>query len=361
VDPKMVELSIYNGIPHLLSPVVTEVDKAAAVLFWAVKEMERRYGLFSKANARDLTRYNAHLQKNGEKPLPMIVVIVDEMADLMMAAPEEVEKHICRLAQMARAVGIHLIIATQRPSVDVITGLIKANFPARIAFAVTSQTDSRVILDVPGAERLLGRGDMLFMAPDTSKLERIQGTYLSDDEINKLVRYWRGIRTYESSQLRVEDESAHGQSPRLDTTRMGNRSTGDSPETPSGTSLPPVSGMPAGPMSQPPLFEQIEQLKAADARDKLFDEAARIAQEHGTVSINLLQRRLRVGYGRAARLVDQLREAGVIDPERGGAQERTSPDAPSLPPQPPARIIGGTDEGENEGGDQTNPPSRFWM
>ncbi len=191
VDPKMVELSVYNGIPHLLSPVVTEVDKAAAVLFWAVKEMERRYTLFNKANARDLKRYNEHLQKNGEKPLPMIVVIVDEMADLMMAAPEEVEKHICRLAQMARAVGIHLIIATQRPSVDVITGLIKANFPARIAFAVTSQTDSRVILDVPGAERLLGRGDMLFMAPDASKLERIQGTYLSDDEINKLVRYWQ--------------------------------------------------------------------------------------------------------------------------------------------------------------------------
>ena len=213
VDPKMVELSVYNGIPHLLSPVVTEVDKAAAVLFWAVKEMERRYNLFSKANARDLKRYNEHLQKNGEKPLPMIVVIVDEMADLMMAAPEEVEKHICRLAQMARAVGIHLIIATQRPSVDVITGLIKANFPARIAFAVTSQTDSRVILDVPGAERLLGRGDMLFMAPDASKLERIQGTYLSDDEINKLVRYWRGIRTYESSQLRVEDETAPNQPP----------------------------------------------------------------------------------------------------------------------------------------------------
>jgi S-DNA-T family DNA segregation ATPase FtsK/SpoIIIE len=205
VDPKMVELSVYNGIPHLLSPVVIEVDKAAQVLFWAVKEMERRYSLFNKANARDLTRYNAHLQKSGEKPLPTIVVVVDEMADLMMAAPEEVEKHICRLAQMARAVGIHLIIATQRPSVDVITGLIKANFPARIAFAVTSQTDSRVILDIPGAERLLGRGDMLFMAPDASKLERIQGTYLSDDEINKLVRYWKGIRTYEGSQLRIDD------------------------------------------------------------------------------------------------------------------------------------------------------------
>ena len=239
------------------------------------------------------------------------------MADLMMAAPEEVEKHICRLAQMARAVGIHLIIATQRPSVDVITGLIKANFPARIAFAVTSQIDSRVILDVPGAERLLGRGDMLFMAPDASKLERIQGTYLSDDEINKLVRYWRGIRTYESSQLRVDDETAPNQPPSVDTFRAPASTPAITPpNTPPTTSLPPASGMPNTPMSQPPLFEQIEQLKAADARDKLFDEAVQIYQAHGTVSINLLQRRLRVGYGRAARLVDQLREAGVIDQER---------------------------------------------
>ncbi len=369
VDPKMVELSIYNGIPHLLSPVVTEVDKAAAVLFWAVKEMERRYSLFSKANARDLTRYNAHLQKNGEKPLPMIVVVVDEMADLMMAAPEEVEKHICRLAQMARAVGIHLIIATQRPSVDVITGLIKANFPARIAFAVTSQTDSRVILDVPGAERLLGRGDMLFMAPDASKLERIQGTYLSDDEINKLVRYWRGIRTYESSQLRVEDEGARNEPPTLDTSNLGGRGTGQTP-TPAATpttSLPPASGAGSGPMSQPPLFEQIEQLKAADARDKLYDEAVRIAQEHGTVSINLLQRRLRVGYGRAARLVDQLRDAGIIDPDRsttqdrGTTQERSTPNDQPSSLSPPPRIIGGRGEPGDQADDQASPPSHFWM
>ncbi|MFN8468179.1 MAG: DNA translocase FtsK [Caldilineaceae bacterium] len=372
VDPKMVELSVYNGIPHLLSPVVTEVDKAAAVLFWAVKEMERRYNLFSKANARDIKRYNEHLQKNGEKPLPMIVVIVDEMADLMMAAPEEVEKHICRLAQMARAVGIHLIIATQRPSVDVITGLIKANFPARIAFAVTSQTDSRVILDVPGAERLLGRGDMLFMAPDASKLERIQGTYLSDDEINKLVRYWRGIRTYESSQLRVEDETTPNAPPALDTSSFTSRGTSQQPAggTPPSTSLPPASGMPNTPMSQPPLFEQIEQLRAVDARDKLFEEAVRIYEEHGTVSINLLQRRLRVGYGRAARLVDQLREAGIIDQDRPASPEQPAPrpsSAPSQPPtqpstQPPApRIIGGTDESGDAADDQSNPPSRFWM
>ncbi|RME50634.1 MAG: DNA translocase FtsK, partial [Caldilineae bacterium] len=198
IDPKMVELSAYNGVPHLLSPVVTDVEKAAGVLFWAVKEMERRYQLLNQANARNLERYNATLRKNNQPPLPYIVIIVDEMADLMLAAPEEVEKYICRLAQMARAVGIHLIVATQRPSVDVITGLIKANFPARIAFAVTSQTDSRVILDVPGAERLLGRGDMLFMAPDASKLERLQGSFLSEEEIGRIVRYWKGIRSLET-------------------------------------------------------------------------------------------------------------------------------------------------------------------
>ena len=159
--------------------------------------MERRYALLSKVGARDLARYNDYLAKRNEKHLPFIMVVVDEMADLMMAAPEEVEKHICRLAQMARAVGIHLIIATQRPSVDVITGLIKANFPSRIAFAVTSQIDSRVILDVPGAERLLGRGDMLYMAPDASKLERLQGTWLTEDEISRVIRYWKGVRSFE--------------------------------------------------------------------------------------------------------------------------------------------------------------------
>lgn len=370
VDPKMVELSVYNGIPHLLSPVVIEVDKAAQVLFWAVKEMERRYALFNKANARDLTRYNVHLQKNGEKPLPTIVVVVDEMADLMMAAPEEVEKHICRLAQMARAVGIHLIIATQRPSVDVITGLIKANFPARIAFAVTSQIDSRVILDVPGAERLLGRGDMLFMAPDASKLERIQGTYLSDEEINKLVRYWKGIRTYENSQLRV-DVAGDGSAEESGGSQ-GFSLRGDGLEVGPGGNMAPSSssaaGLPGGPLSQPPLFEQIEQMKAADARDEFYAEAVRIVQEHGRVSISLLQRKLRVGYNRAARLVDQLEENGVVGPDLGSGQSRDvrsealpgggqSGQTPTttaggraapVPGSPRPRIIGGSDDGSLE-------------
>ncbi len=324
IDPKMVELSVYNGVPHLLSPVVTEVDKAAGVLFWAVKEMERRYTLFSKANARDLPRYNVHLEKNGEKPLPTIVVIVDEMADLMMAAPEEVEKYICRLAQMARAVGIHLIVATQRPSVDVITGLIKANFPSRIAFAVTSQIDSRVILDIPGAERLLGRGDMLFMAPDSSKLERIQGTLVTDDEIGKLVRYWRGFRTLDSGKTSVAPSA-------LDLPGAALVASPAAPQRPA-PSLPPPNlsqpnlSQPAAygetPMSQPPLFEQIEQMRAVDARDELFGAALTIVREHGRGSVNLLQRKLRVGYTRAARLVEQLYEAGILGPDLGAGRGR---------------------------------------
>ncbi|MFO7633024.1 MAG: DNA translocase FtsK, partial [Caldilinea sp.] len=318
IDPKMVELSIYNGVPHLLSPVVTEVDKASGVLFWAVKEMERRYTLFSKANSRDLPRYNAFLEKNGEKPLPYIVVIVDEMADLMMAAPEEVEKHICRLAQMARAVGIHLIIATQRPSVDVITGLIKANFPARIAFAVTSQIDSRVILDIPGAERLLGRGDMLFMAPDTSKLERIQGTMVTDDEIAHLVRYWRGIRAFDGGRTPPVQPAPDlsGASAPNESAASRQEPTRPSPATPRDTFS---SG---DKLSQPPLFEQIDQLRAVDARDELFDMAVAIVREHGRGSVNLLQRKLRIGYTRSARLVDQLYEAGILGPDQGGTRGR---------------------------------------
>jgi S-DNA-T family DNA segregation ATPase FtsK/SpoIIIE len=339
VDPKMVELSVYNGVPHLLSPVVTEVDKAAQVLYWAVKEMERRYLLCSKENARDLVRYNAILQKKGEKPLPYIVVVVDEMADLMMAAPEEVEKHICRLAQMARAVGIHLIIATQRPSVDVITGLIKANFPARIAFAVTSQIDSRVILDVPGAERLLGKGDMLFMAPDASKLERVQGTYLSDDEISKLVRYWKGFRTLDGGVAEGGASAAtNSQAPVAPLAQeMGNAM----PPLPA--TGPSLLGSPMGELAQPPLFEQVEAMKQVDGRDELFEEAVKIVRELGKGSISLLQRRLRIGYSRAARLVDQLEEAGVLGPDLGASRGReyvpgnsghAPPRSPATPPPP---------------------------
>lgn len=371
VDPKMVELSMYNGVPHLLSPVVTEVDKAAGVLFWAVKEMERRYQLCSKVNARDLERYNAYLVKRGEKPLPYIVVVVDEMADLMMAAPEEVEKHICRLAQMARAVGIHLIIATQRPSVDVITGLIKANFPARIAFAVSSQVDSRVILDVPGAERLLGRGDMLFMGADASKLERIQGTFVSDEEINRVIRYWKGIRSLENAASNVlpppADESGAASSPAPAEHAPDNPFDDDMPILP-----PPTLAPDQTPASQPSLFAQIEQMKAHDARDELFAEATRVVQDAGRGSVSLLQRKLRIGYSRASRLVDQLEAAGVLGPDLGGNQGRAvliepagEADAPpSAMPRP--RIIGGADDDDARGKnrDEDRPGSarpRVWM
>ncbi len=368
VDPKMVELSVYNGVPHLLSPVVTEVDKAAGVLYWAVKEMERRYALFNKAGARDVIRYNESLVRKGEKPLPYIVVVVDEMADLMMAAPEEVEKHICRLAQMARATGMHLIIATQRPSVDVITGLIKANFPARIAFAVTSQIDSRVILDVPGAERLLGRGDMLYMAPEASRLERLQGTYLSDEEINKTVRYWKGVRVLESQPVAWE-QGQLGLGAPSEASLTGAPGAANSPAgapagaRPTAPALPPRT-QPAR-SSEPALFEQIEALKAADDRDVLFDDAVRTVQEAGKGSVSLLQKKLRIGYSRAARLVEQLEAASVLGPDQGGTAGRpltgrapaapvaTAPPAgsPAAPPTsgapkplPAPRIIGGEEE-----------------
>jgi len=359
VDPKMVELSVYNGVPHLLSPVVTEVDKAAGVLFWAVKEMERRYSLCSKVGARDLVRYNEYLVKRNEKALPYIVVIVDEMADLMMAAPEEVEKHICRLAQMARAVGIHLIIATQRPSVDVITGLIKANFPARIAFAVTSQIDSRVVLDVPGAERLLGRGDMLFMAPDTSKLERLQGTFLNDEEINRIVRYWKGFRTLEDRNSGQWTTQATLGLPTPDTTashRTFDPLKSNADMTKPASTLP-STGLNQAPLFEHPIFEQIEAMKTADGRDELFADATRIVRETGRGSVSLLQRKLRIGYNRASRLVDQLEEAGILGPDQGGAagrevrRDETAHAEPSDQVQP--RIIGDDDN------DNARP--RVWM
>ena len=355
VDPKMVELSVYNGIPHLLSPVVTEVDRAAGVLFWAVKEMERRYQLCSKANCRDLERYNSYLVKRNEKPLPFIVVVVDEMADLMMAAPEDVEKHICRLAQMARAVGIHVIIATQRPSVDVITGLIKANFPSRIAFAVSSQIDSRVILDEPGAERLLGRGDMLFRPPDASRLERVQGTYLNDEEISRTVRYWKGIRSLEGMVTPATNEA-------------------DAPvevfELPDmnaiSRSLPKSQPLSTDSATQPALFAEIDQMKVKDSRDELFEEAVAIVKSTGRGSVSLLQRKLRIGYSRASRLVDQLEEAGVLGADQGGnhgravlvptddgkQQQQQTANPNAIPP----RIIGGA-------GDEQEPPARprVWM
>lgn len=266
VDPKMVELIPYNGIPHLISPVLTDVEKVVGALRWALAEMDRRYKLFSQRGKRNVQSYNAWAERAGEETLPYIVIIIDELADLMMVAPDEVERMICRLAQMARATGIHLIIATQRPSVDVVTGLIKANFPARIAFAVASSIDSRVILDSPGAETLLGRGDMLFMAPDSSKLQRLQGAFISDEEINALVTWWR---------THVPQETI---------------------------SQPEVS------------WDELLADSEMVEEDELLPAAIDLVQQYEWVSTSFLQRKLRVGYNRAARLMDLLEERGIVGP-----------------------------------------------
>jgi S-DNA-T family DNA segregation ATPase FtsK/SpoIIIE len=280
IDPKMVELTAYNGIPHLRAPVVIELERVVGVLNWATREMDDRYKQFNRARARNIEAYNRMLVDRGEKPLPYVVVVIDELADLMMIAPDEVERAICRIAQMARATGIHLVIATQRPSVDVVTGLIKANFPARISFAVTSQVDSRVIIDTPGADKLLGRGDMLFMAPDSSKLVRLQGCFVSERELAALVRYWKGVR------------------------------------------LPQESFQPEAVVQQQMWAEIEASEKQAAQQDELLPRAIAIVQEHQRASISMLQRQLRIGYSRAARLIETMEEQGIIGPDPGGSRSR---------------------------------------
>ncbi|TEU18888.1 MAG: DNA translocase FtsK [Anaerolineales bacterium] len=279
VDPKMVELTNYNGIPHLIRPVVVELEEVVKVLRWTTKQMDRRYRLFAEAGSRNVENHNEGLVAQGKAPLPYIVVVIDELADLMMIAPDQVERSICRIAQMARATGIHLVIATQRPSVDVVTGLIKANFPARVSFAVTSQVDSRVVLDMVGAERLLGRGDMLYMASDSSKLVRLQGCFVSDRELNRLVHYWKGIRVPKA--LRPEDA-----------------------------------------VQQPLWADFIAKEQEAAKADDLLDRAIEVVRKHNRASISLLQRRLRIGYSRAARLIDLMEEQGIIGPEESGGRGR---------------------------------------
>ena len=275
IDPKMVELISYNGIPHLIAPVVTDVEEVIGVLTWATREMDRRYKLFSQRAKRHIQAYNAWAAAQGEPQLPYIVIVIDELADLMMVAPDEVERLICRLAQMARATGIHLIVATQRPSVDVVTGLIKANFPARIAFAVASSIDSRVILDQPGAEALLGRGDMLYMAPDASQLQRLQGAFVSDAEINAIVTWWR---------LNAET-------------------------------------LPRSPEDLLPWDEFMEQ-RALEAEDELLPDAIELVRQYQYASISFLQRKLRIGYSRAARLMELLEAQGIVGPPEEGSGSR---------------------------------------
>ncbi len=301
VDPKRVELTGYNGIPHLLTPVVVDLERVVASLQWITREMDERYRKFAKAGARNIVDYNARVATTGEKKLPYIVVIIDELADLMMLAPDETERIITRLAQLARATGIHLVIATQRPSVDVVTGLIKANFKSRVAFAVASNTDSRVILDQPGAERLLGRGDMLFQAPDAAAPLRMQGVFVSDAEIQKVVRYWKGARGVSeetvSSHLPASDSSSHAPLPEVLTGKPAQKPLWDP------TQFPPAEAKPEG-------------------EDELLDEAIKAVREMKKASISLLQRRLRIGYTRSARLIDVLEEKGIIGPAESGAKPR---------------------------------------
>ena len=277
VDPKVVELSVYNGIPHLLIPVVTDPKKAAGALAWAVQEMDNRYNLFAQKGVRDLKGYNAMAEKEGIGTLPQIVIIIDELADLMMVAAKEVEDSICRLAQKARAAGMHLIIATQRPSVDVITGIIKANIPSRIAFAVSSQVDSRTILDQVGAEKLLGKGDMLFYPSGAPKPVRVQGAFVSDDEVEKIVSFVKsnGVATYN------EDI--------LETIENGNKAD----------------------------KEISQDQDPDDDTDPFLMDAIDVVVETGQASTSFIQRKFKVGYARAGRIIDQMEERGVISGYQG--------------------------------------------
>ena len=273
VDPKVVELSVYNGIPHLLIPVVTDPKKAAAALNWAVNEMTRRYKLFADNGVRNIDSYNELVKKGVvEEKLPYIVIIIDELADLMMACPRDVEDYICRLAQMARAAGMHLVIATQRPSVDVITGLIKANVPSRISFAVSSQVDSRTILDSTGAEKLLGKGDMLFYPVGESKPKRVQGAFISEEEVENVVSFIKDIK----SDSKCESEILEYINSASDTS-----------------------------------------IKSNEDCDELLDEAIKIVVETGQVSTSYLQRRLRIGFNRAARIVEELEKNRIISARDG--------------------------------------------
>ena len=272
IDSKMVELVRFNGLPHLYGKVETDIDRIQGVLRWVVVEMEQRYKLLEKESARDVRAYNRKvLRRKDGKPLPRMVVLIDEMADLMMNAPDQTEHNLVRLAQMARATGIHLVMATQRPSTDVVTGLIKANFPARIAFAVTSGIDSRVILDSVGAENLLGNGDMLFLSPEAGSPSRVQGVMITDQEIDKVIDYWH------------------------------------------------ESGVTA---AETPPWERMLREGDEDEDESLVEQAIQVIQKTQRASASLLQRRLRIGYPRAARLLDTLEDMGVVGPNLGGGRER---------------------------------------
>ena len=272
VDPKVVELSIYNKMPHLIIPVVTDMRKTPQALNWAVNEMEKRYALFADTKSKDITSYN---QKVEEK-LPRIVIIIDELADLMMVAPKDIEEAICRLAQKARACGIHLIVATQRPSVDVITGLIKANIPSRIAFAVSSQTDSRTILDTGGADKLLGKGDMLYSPIGMNKPMRIQGAFLTEEEVEKITDF-----------IEQNNNIANLEQKQQEISRQIDEIVVDSKD------------------------------KKGSSDDDLYDKVVDFAYENEEISVSLIQRQFRIGYNRASRIVDDMEKNGLVSKSDG--------------------------------------------
>lgn len=282
IDPKRVELMRFNGLPHLMGNVETEIDRILGVLRWATSEMDYRYKLLENARARNIDSYNHKMERQNKPKLPKIVILIDELADLMISAPDQTEHAVIRLAQKARAIGIHLILATQRPSTDVVTGLIKANFPTRISFTVASSIDSRVILDTGGAETLLGKGDMLFLHPEIGLPMRAQGVIVPDKELNKIIRWWK----------KSEKAEKQPSQPRYDDTE------------------------------DPPWEEQVGEEEESNEDEILIKEAIALIKSEGHASSSYFQRQLRIGYPRAARLVDQLEEMGVIGPSQGGGRER---------------------------------------
>lgn len=315
VDPKRVELTGYNGIPHLVAPVVVELERIVGVLKWVTREMDDRYKRFSDAGARNIVDYNKHLSAEQD-PMPYIIVIIDELADLMMLAPEETERTITRIAALARATGIHLVIATQRPSVDVVTGLIKANFPARIAFAVAGGVDSRVILDQPGAERLLGKGDMLYMSGDSPAPLRLQGVFVSDMEINNIVRYWKMQAIDEPAPRPISFAAEAPAEPAKEVMPRGER-------------VRQAAFWEGGASARKVDFDEMDEddeggddlSGMADSDDDLYEKAVELVRRLDKASVSLLQRRLRIGYTRAARLVDMMEARGVVGPAKEGSSK----------------------------------------
>ena len=314
VDPKRVELTGYNGIPHLVAPVVVDLERTLGVLKWVTREMDERYKQFSNAGARNIEDFNKHVPSDKE-PMPYIVVVIDELADLMMLAPDETERVITRIAALARATGIHLVIATQRPSVDVVTGLIKANFPARIAFAVAGGVDSRVILDQPGAERLLGKGDMLYLSGNSPAPLRLQGVFVSPDEINNVTRYWKRKNSEQPEPYIIKTLAVDSDDDDVPTVSA------------SVVSDSPFASTLSGNGQQVAFWDDDDDEvglsdRVKDERDELYDQAVDMVQRLNKASVSLLQRRLRIGYTRAARLIDMMEAEGIVGPQQEGSKPR---------------------------------------